>query len=108
MKSYIKNTSDFVEQLNSVPLTPNGVLVSFDVKLLFPSVPVPAAPDAIRDIVQKDNGFARKHSIERDTALELLRISLVTTSLRFQDQHYELVDGLAIGSPVSQSSQLSS
>ena len=33
--------------------------------------------------------------------MELLRICLTTTSFQFQARHYELADGLAMGSPIS-------
>ena len=71
-------------------------LVSFDVKSLFTSVPVPEALDAVREIVEEDADFATKNGIESGTAMELLRVCLTTTSFQFQARHYELADGLGV------------
>ena len=101
VESYVKNTSDFVEQLESLSVASDELLVSFDVKPLFTSVPVPAALDAVREIVEEDADFATKNGIESGTAMELLRVCLTTTSFQFQARHYELADGLAMGSPIS-------
>ena len=83
VESYVKNTSDFVEQLESLSVASDELLVSFDVKSLFTSVPVPAALDAVREIVEEDADFATKNGIESGTAMELLRVcfKLAITSL---------------------------
>ena len=76
-------------------------MVSFDVKLLFTSVPVGDAISTISKTIRKDDAFESRSGISADTLIEMLRICLDSTSLQFRDEHYELTDGLAMGSPVS-------
>ena len=100
-ESLIINTQDFINQLKEVTLEEDDVLVSYDVKSLFTSVPVQAAMDAIRSLLEADQSFEERNKIKVRTVLKLLHVCLVTTNFRFLDKHYELVDGLAMGSPVS-------
>ena len=100
-RSLIVNTSDFINQLKDVRIEEDEELVSFDVKSLFTSVPVPSALDAIQETLDENAGFVESCGITTKTILELLRVCLATTSFRFRNRHYELADGLAMGSPVS-------
>ena len=43
MPSYIKNTADFVEKLKNVTIEEDEIMVGFDIKSLFTSVPVDQA-----------------------------------------------------------------
>ena len=63
-------------------------------KARFTSAPVPAALDAIREILEENERFTQNYTVE--TILELLQVCLTATNFRFLDRHYELVDGLAM------------
>lgn len=99
--SLIVNTSHFIDQVKNTVVDENERLVSFDVKSLFTSVPVQTALDAIRETLDADVTFSETHNISVDTIVRLLRVCLDHTHFQFGDQHYELSDGLAMGSPVS-------
>ena len=76
-------------------------MVSFDVKLLFTSVPVGDAISTISKTIRKDGAFESRSGISADKLIEMLRICLDSTGLQIRDKHYELTDDLAMGSPVS-------
>ena len=99
--SFIIDTKDFVDKLKDIRVSDDEILVSFDVKSLFTSVPVQDAIDVIREVICNDDMFEQTTSITTDTMMELLRISLASTSFQFRGKHYELQDGLAMGSPLS-------
>ena len=100
-ESLIINTQDFINQLKEVTLQEDDVLVSDDVKSLFTSVSVQAAMDAIRSLLEADQTFEERNKIKVRSVLKLLHLCLVTTNFRFLNKHYELVDRIAMGSPVS-------
>ena len=100
-RSYLANTSDFVRKLAPISIKTEEIIVSFDVKSLFTSVPVDDAISAIREIVSLDEDFEQRSCISVDTLEEMLRICLVSTNFQFRDEYYELTDGLAMGSPLS-------
>ena len=52
---HIHSTGDFVEQANKVTLLPGDCLNSYDVTVLFTSVPVEAALGIIKDLLEQDN-----------------------------------------------------
>ena len=97
----MKNTEDFVAKLKSISTHEDEVLVSFDVKSLFTSVPVPDAINAITETIANDEEFKTRTGLEPATLIEMIRICLSSTSFCFRSQHYELTDGLAMGSPLS-------
>ena len=100
-RSFIMNTDHFRELLSEIHVSEEEMLVSFDVKSLFTSVPVNDAIAVIRDIINTDKNFETHAGISSDTLLEMVRICLGTTSFQFRNEHYELTDGLAMGSPLS-------
>ena len=92
LTSYISNTQHFVEQLAKLTIDDDEAMVSFDIKSFFTSVPVEGAINiSIEEKVCRDNWIL----------LEMLRVCLTTTAFQFRQKHYELADGLAMGSPMS-------
>ena len=99
--SFLRDTRDFVAQLGGIKVSEDEILVSFDVKSLFTSVPVTDAINTIKDIITSDDEFEDRYKISTSTLIEMIRISLASTSFQFRSEHYELTDGLAMGSPLS-------
>ena len=99
--SYLVNTRDFIQKLETTTIEDDENLVSFDVKSLFTSVPVDDAIDVINEVLKEDTDFEKRTSVSPQTLMEMLRVCLTATSFQFRSKHYELEDGLAMGSPVS-------
>ena len=76
------------------------VMVSFDVKSLFTSVPVDQAKDAIREQLTKDNRQTAGTDMSIDTIMTLVDLCMIS-NFQFRNVHYALKDGLAMGSPSS-------
>ena len=101
VSSYIENANDFIEKVKEVKIDDNEVMVSFDVKSLFTSVPTEDAKAAITDLLESDGNLEDRTGLTSTTVLELLKLCLLGTSFKFRETHYELTDGLAMGSPSS-------
>ena len=99
--SYIANTADFVQKLAEITIEEDETMVSFDVKSLFTNVPRKDAFQTISEIVTSDTTFSKSNELQSSAFLEILRVCLATTSFQFRDKHYELTDGLPMGSPAS-------
>ena len=101
MPSYIKNTADFVEKLKNATIEEDEIMVSFDIKSLFTSVPVDQAEIAVQEALRNDEELQERTNLKVDAIMSLVRLCLTTTSFQFRDTHYELTDGLPMGSPAS-------
>ena len=99
--SYIANTADLLQKVKTVSIEDDELLVSFDVKSLYTNVPRNDAMDTVRKLLENDPDFKIKHGIETATLLEILKLCLTTTHFQFRGEHYELSDGLPMGSPAS-------
>ena len=99
--SFIENAQHFRELIADLTISEDEVLVSFDVKSLFTSVPVEDALTAVKEIIAQDNEFETRNQISAETLIAIVKTCLSTTSFQFKNQHYELTDGLAMGSPLS-------
>ena len=101
--SYVRNTTDFLENLEDVTIDDDGVMVSFDVKSLFTSVPVDDAYAAIEQLVRADDhdGVRERTGMGMEAILRLLKLCMSTTNFKFRNKHYALADGLPMGSPAS-------
>ena len=98
---HITSTQDFVEQAKYIKLEPGECLSSYDVSALFTSVPIDPALNIIKDLLDKDNTLKERTVMEVWDIILLLEFCLKNTYFSFQGQFYELVEGAAMGSPVS-------
>ena len=62
---HINSTQDFVEQAKHITLAPGECLSSYDVSVLFTSVPVDPALNIIKDLLEKD------HTLKERTVMEV-------------------------------------
>ena len=98
---HIHSTQDFVEQANKVTLLPGECLSSYDVTVLFTSVPVEPALDIVKDLLEQDNTLKERTVLLVKDAILLLGFCLHNSYFSFQDQFYEQVEETAMGSLVS-------
>ena len=100
LPSYIQNTMHFMEELREEEITEEDIMVNFDVKSMFTSIPRKDALEAIREIIDADEDFMSRTGMTTDTSLELTKLCTIT-NFQFRADHYELSDGLAMGAPSS-------
>ena len=98
---HINSTQDFVEQVKHITLAPGECLSSYDLSVLFTSVPVDAVLNIIRDLLEKDHILKERMVLGVSDIILLLEFCLKNTYFSFQGQFYEQAEGAAMGSPVS-------
>ena len=98
---HINSTQDFVEQVKHINLGPGECLSSYDVSLLFTSVPIDPALNIKKDLLEKDNTLKQRTVLAVNDILLLLDFCLKNIYFSFQDQFYEQFESAAMGSPVS-------
>uniref|UniRef100_A0A8D9DWV2 Reverse transcriptase domain-containing protein n=1 Tax=Cacopsylla melanoneura TaxID=428564 RepID=A0A8D9DWV2_9HEMI len=94
-KRSLKNNREFVEKIKNIVIPENAKLISFDVKNLFPSVPVQEVKDMI---VNRLSHLSEPLQVEVKKTLD---ICLNQNFCSFTDQIFEIKSGLPIGSPIS-------
>ena len=98
---HINSTKDFVEQVKHITLVPGECLSSYDVSVLFTSVPIDPALKIIKDLLVKDPTLKDRTVIGIDDIILLLKFCLKNTYFSFRGHFFEQVEGAAMGSPVS-------
>ena len=98
---HIKSTQDFVEQVRHITLAPGECLSSYDVSALFTSVPIDPALKVIKGLLEKDHTLKDRTVMGVNDIILLLEFCLKNTCFSFQDQFFEQVEGVAMGSSVS-------
>ena len=88
---HINSTQDFVEQAKHITLAPGECLCSYEVSVLFTSVPVDPAVNIIKDLLEKDHTLKERTVMEVSDIILLLEVCLTNTYFSFQDQFYEQV-----------------
>ena len=94
---HINSTHDFVEQVKCINLTPGECLSSYDVSVLFTSVPVDPALKVIKDLLEKDLTLKERTALPVEDITLLLEFCLKNMYFSFQGQFYEQVEGVAMG-----------
>ena len=91
------STKSISESLKSITLEEDEVIVSFDVTSLYTNVPVNEAIMECADMLY--SGKYELPPVEKETFIELLRLSTCDVLMSTHDGYYRQVDGLAMGSP---------
>lgn len=99
--SYIKNSSHFVQTLDSISMCVSDLMVSFDVKSLFTRVPIPEALQIIETRLLSDDTLEDRTMMSPPTICHLVELCLSSTYFQFQSNLYEQVEGAPMGSPLS-------
>ena len=76
-------------------------MVSYDVTVLFTSVPIPPVLEIIEDKLNEDKNLPLRTSMNTRHIIRLLEFCLRSTYFVFQGQYYEQTEGAAMGSPLS-------
>ena len=98
---HIQNSKDFIQQIQGIQLQSNQCMVSFDVKALFTSVPIQPAITIIKKLLEEDQSLQQRTSMSVNNITCLLEFCLKSTYFSYQGQHYQQLEGAAMGSPIS-------
>ena len=98
---HVHNNEDFLQHLKCIQLGPDEVIISYDVKVLFTSVPIQPALTIIEQLLEEDPRLQERTSMTVKKIICLLEFGLRSTYFTFQNQYYEQVKGAVMGSPIS-------
>ena len=97
----VANSKDFVSYIAGESISSDEVMVSFDVKALYTSLPVKRTLEAVSVRLKEDKTLAARTPFSPEHLMVLLEICLTSTYFVFQEKYYRLSDGVAMGLPVS-------
>ena len=100
-ESAIRNTVDFCEEMKSIEIEKDEILISFDVKSLYTSIPTDETLSIVEMKLLDDDTLINRTSLSPKEIKQLLSLCLKTTNFRFRNSFYQLTDGVAMGSPAS-------
>ena len=90
-----------MEHLKGIQLGPDEVMLSYDVRALFISVPIQPALEVIEKLLKEDTGLQNRTSMSTKHIMDLLKFCLRSTYFTYRGKFYEQVEGDAMGSPIS-------
>ncbi|XP_053681982.1 uncharacterized protein LOC128732703 [Sabethes cyaneus] len=94
----IKDSFTFCEYINTVKLPIGYVLISLDVTSLFTSIPKALV---IHDIINNWTNIDKHTDINLDLFLEIVEFCIDSSYFKYNNQHYQQLDGTAMGNPLS-------
>ena len=80
---HIHNNQDFLEHLKGIKLASDEVMMSYDVKALFTSVPIKPALDVIEKLLKEDPSLQSRTSMSTQHIMDLLEFCLRSTYFTF-------------------------
>ena len=80
---HLKNTQDFVKKINSPTLDENEIITSYDVSVLFTSIPPDDAIQVVRNCLIKDVKLSERTYLTVEQIVELVILCLKSTISRF-------------------------
>ena len=98
---HVHNTMDFVDQIKEVKLKKEESMASYDVTALFISTPIPPVLETLEEKLTYDKDLPQRTSMNTRHIIRLLEFCLRSTYFVFQGQHFEQVEGAAMGSSLS-------
>ncbi|XP_071450003.1 uncharacterized protein [Hetaerina americana] len=90
--SFVRDSTHFIEILKKITISPNDILVSFDVASLFTNVPIQESVDIIKELTK--SGIPEDHP-------QLIEYCLRNSYFLWSGSFFEQREGAAMGSPLS-------
>ena len=101
-RHHIQNNQDFLQDLKSIQLASDEVMMSFDVKALFTSVPIEPTLKIIEKLLKEDHSLQSRTTLSIQHIMDLLGLCLRSTYFTFRGKFYEQVEGLPWAHPSAQ------
>ncbi len=98
---YVKNSAHFATMIKDLQVEDDEILVSYDVTVLYPSVPQQEAIEIFHEMMINDEELSNKTTISAENVIKLFKLCVETTYFVFNKKLYVQVDGLAIGASSS-------
>ncbi|KFD47298.1 hypothetical protein M514_11808 [Trichuris suis] len=100
--SFVKNSRILARELRDWPLASDEILISYDVKELFPSIPISHALKLLFDLLSKDDTLFDRTKLNPFHITKLTSFCMREGNyFHFDDKFYKQVNGAPMGSPVS-------
>ena len=101
IRSYIKDTTDFIQKIENIELRPGTVLVTLDVTSLYTNIPHIEGVKAVSEFlsVHRDSTLLPHNNI----IVNLTRMVLTHNNFDFNGEHYLQISGTAMGTRLAPS-----
>ena len=99
--TFIGNSTQFVEESKQWELDPQDLMISFDIKSLFTSVPINVVMTILMERLEADSTLGDRTALDPYQICQLTEKCLGSTYFAFQGQIYQQIQGTAMGSPLS-------
>ena len=97
LPSYIKNTPHLLNKLKDLDvLSPNAILVTFDVSSLYTTVPINEGIDACRKFLDQRTD----KSVPTESVCDLMRMIMTMNNFVFNGEHFVQQHGTAMGTRI--------
>ena len=98
-KSYIKDTTDFINFVESIKLPENAILVSFDVTALYTNIPQEEGINIVCS--HYDKHYGNRKPIPTEKLRTLMSLILEENSFSFHGDNYLQTSGIAMGTKMA-------
>ncbi|KFD64516.1 hypothetical protein M514_12999 [Trichuris suis] len=100
--SAVTNCKAFVEQIRLFRPSSSDILVSYDVKDLFTSIPIPYTLNVLQDLLYTDQSFPERTKLSPFQIVQLVSFCMLKGNFfHFQGRFYKQQSGAPMGSPLS-------
>ena len=98
----ITNAFEFADEIRSIPMNDEDILVSNELTALFADVPLSETINIVVDKAFTDNWFNQTYglNLEKEEFAQLLEVATTNQLFRIDGNLYEQTDGVAMGSPL--------
>ncbi|KFD58455.1 hypothetical protein M513_00681 [Trichuris suis] len=99
--SYVKNSEDFCKEVRQFNISPTEIMVSYDVKDLFTSIPITYTLNVLEDLMA-DTNLIHRTNLNPFHILTLVSFCMKEGNyFRFRDSFFLQNSGAPMGSPLS-------
>ena len=100
-KYSLKDSRQFVGEIQKLKLNDNDIMVSLDIVNLFTNVPISFTLNIIENKLNSDRKFKRNSKIPIHEIIHCIKFVMLHTSFSFNCKFYRQTSGVAMGCPLS-------